>query len=135
MGGAVATDKHAQEPNAGKTKVYVKREELSSSEQRTLLKEAQDAKDKIAMAETDTLAQKAAQEGALREAKRLHDEDAALRKQVTDATHKKEMELQKQDDELEKASRDEDSMTAKIMGPKATAAERHEEKVLTRAVY
>jgi len=129
--GAVATDKHAQEPVAGKTKVYVKREELSSSEQRTLLKEAQDAKDKIAMAETDTLAQKAAQEGALREAKRLHDEDAALRKQVTDAAHKKEMELQKQDDELEKASRDEDSMTAKIMGPKATAAERHEEKVLT----
>jgi len=94
-------------------------------------KEEEDAKDKIAMANAETLAQKVAQESAMREAAQLHDNDAKLREEVETAANKKEIELQKEDDELEQASNSEDKMAAEIMGPKASAAEREEEKILT----
>ena len=70
----------------------------------------------------------------VQEAAELHDNDAKLREEVETAANKKEVELQKEDDELEQASNSEDKMAAEIMGPKASAAEREEEKILTGEV-
>ena len=70
----------------------------------------------------------------MQEAAELHDNDAKLREEVETAANKKEVELQKEDDELEQASNSEDKMAAEIMGPKASAAEREEEKILTGEV-
>merc|ERR1711871_637549 len=78
------------------------------------------AKDKIALAQAEADAQKAALESAQKEAKRLHDNDVALQKEVMHAAKKKDDELAKQDEELERASKAEDKLTSTIMGPKAS---------------
>jgi len=97
-------------------------------------KDDEDVKDKIAMDNAESLARKIAQESAMKEAAQLHHDGAKLREEVMKASQQKEIQLQAEDDELEQASTAEDKMAAEIMGPKASKAERLEERILTGEV-
>lgn len=94
------------------------------------IEEDQNAADELAMAKAESAGMKAAQQSAMKEAARLEARDSNLRKQVQDTAKAEDEKLAKEDDELEQASKAEDRLASDIMGPKATKAERREEKVL-----
>jgi len=128
----------AQPP--GKTQVFMKQRSVRELGESGGIEEGQQmregvaadeaAKDRVAMADAADISRKVAQASAMKEAQRLHDQDVQLANEVKEAAKRKDDELAQEDAELEKSAQATDKMAAEIMGPKATAAERREEKVL-----